>query len=238
MNTPGGNTIAAAEHTFALLLALARRVPAAHRSLTEGRWERGKFVGWELRGKTLGLVGVGRIGIEVATRARAFQMRVVGFDPYISRAAALERGIELTDLDQLLAVADVVTLHLPLGEETRHIIDAKRIASMKRGAHLINCARGGLIDEAALLQALDSGQLASAALDVFEEEPKPSAALVGHPRLVATPHLGASTLEAQAAVGVQAANQALAVLLGTGVENAVNLPGPDYDGVPFKFRRR
>lgn len=237
MNTPGANTVAAAEHTMGLLLSLARRIPAANRSLLEGRWERSKFVGWELRDKTLGLLGVGRIGMEVAARALAFKMRILGYDPYISRDAAAAHGIQLTALEAVLETADVISLHLPLVDETRHILDATRLARMKRGAYLINCARGGLVDEPALLAALASGQLGGAALDVFEEEPKPAAALVADPRIVATPHLGASTLEAQSSVGILAARQILGVLRGESFENAVNLPAHDSAGPPFRFRR-
>jgi D-3-phosphoglycerate dehydrogenase len=224
MNTPGGNTNAATELTLALLLALARRIPQANRSLAAGLWEREKFVGWELAGKVLGVVGLGRIGSEVAARARAFRMEVQAHDPFISREAAAARGLRLVALDELIATSDVVTLHVPLGAETKRILGQDEMARMKPGAVIVNCARGGLVDEEALRLALESGHLGGAALDVFETEPKPDPRLIAHPHVVATPHLGASTQEAQASVGIQAARQAIGVLRGTSFENAINVP--------------
>jgi len=225
MNTPGANAIATAEHTWALLLALCRKVPAADASVRRGEWERTRFVGTQLHGKTLGVIGLGRVGRLVAVRGRAFGMRVVATDPYLSEEAARELGVELADLDDLLADADVVTLHVPLTEETRGLLGADRLAQVKEGAFLVNCARGGLVDEAAVAEALASGRLAGAAFDVFEGEP-PAAdhPLLGHDRVVLTPHLGASTVEAQRDVSAQIVDQVLAALRDEDVRNAVNLP--------------
>jgi D-3-phosphoglycerate dehydrogenase len=207
MNTPGGNSVAAAELTLAHMLALARNVTQANAELLQGRWERKKYVGAELAGKTLGVVGLGRIGLEVARRALGFRMVVVGYDPYVSGEVASRSGIRAVTLDELIEQSDVVTLHLPLSEKTRHLVGADALGRMKPGAMLINCARGGLIDEAALLQALESGHLGGAALDVFESEPPTDLRLVQHPRVVATPHLGASTREAQVRVGTEIAGK-------------------------------
>ena len=227
MNTPGANTTAATEHTLALLLALARRIPAADRSLRDGRWERKKFTGFELHSKLLGVVGLGRIGTEVAARAQAFKMRVIGYDPFLTRDRFTDRAIEMVELDELLERADVVTLHVPLSDATRGLVGAAELARMKPGAVLLNCARGSLVDEAALVAALDSGHVGGAAIDAFATEPAPLPALVRHPRVVATPHLGASTAEARDAVGKQAARQVLDALDGSGYANAVNLPTHD-----------
>jgi len=229
MNTPGGNSVAAAELTLAHLLALARHLPRADADLREGRWERKRYVGVELDGKTLGVVGLGRIGREVARRARGLRMEVLGYDPYVSSQAAADLGVRVAPLDELLASSDFVTLHLPLSDESRHLLDARRIASMKRGARVINCARGGLVDEAALLAALDSGQLAGAALDVFESEPPTDLALVRHPAVVATPHLGASTTEAQERVGTEIAAKIRDYLRTGAILDAVNFPSMDRE---------
>jgi D-3-phosphoglycerate dehydrogenase len=207
MNTPGGNSVAAAELTLAHLLALARNVTQANAELRQGRWERKKYIGTELAGKTLGVVGLGRIGREVARRALGFGMAVVGYDPYVSGEVAADSGIRPVTLDRLIEQSDAVTLHLPLSEKTRHLIGADELARMKSGAMLVNCARGGLIDEAALLDALESGYLGGAALDVFESEPPADLRLVQHPRVVSTPHLGASTREAQVRVGTEIAGK-------------------------------
>ncbi|MCE5269788.1 phosphoglycerate dehydrogenase [bacterium] len=228
MNTPSGNTVAAAEHTWGLLLALARKIPAAAASFKAGKWERGKFVGNELCGKTLGVVGLGRIGSEVARYAQAFRMRVLAYDPFISESRAAEQEITLAPLEELFEKADVVSLHLPVTEETRKLVGVKLLGKMKKSALLVNCARGALVDEAALLAALNEGRLAGAALDVFSKEPPESLDLVLHEKVVATPHLGASTREAQINVGVQIAEQIEAVLSRNVYDNAVNLPITDF----------
>lgn len=224
VNAPGGNTIAAAEHALALLLAVARRVPQADAALKQGRWERSKFIGVELRGKTLGLVGLGRVGTEVARRALGLEMHVLAYDPYVPGERARRLGLEPADLETVLRQSDFLSLHVPLTEETRCLINRERLALMKPGAYLINAARGGLVDEAALLEALDSGRLAGAGLDVFSREPATDNPLVSHPRVVATPHLGASTVEAQSQVAVQVAEQIAAVLQGRPAQFAVNAP--------------
>ena len=225
LNTPGPNSIAAAEHTLAVTLALLRHVARADASLRAGKWERKAFVGSELYRKTLGVVGLGRIGREVTSRARAFGMEVLIYDPYVSAAAAEALGATAMPLDALLERADIVTLHLPLLPETRGIIGARELALMKGGAFLINCARGGLVDEAALYEALVSGHLAGAGLDVFEREPPTGSPLLTLPNVVVTPHLAASSAEAQEGVGIVAAETTLAALRGELVDNAVNLPG-------------
>lgn len=225
LNTPGPNAIAAAEHTLAVMLALLRHVARADASLRAGKWERKAFVGSELYRKTLGVVGLGRIGREVTSRARAFGMEVLIYDPYVSAAAAEVLGATVASLDTLLERADIVTLHLPLLPETRGILGTRELARMKRRAFLINCARGGLVDEGALYDALTSGQLAGAALDVFEREPPTDSPLLALPNVVVTPHLAASSAEAQEGVGIVAAETTLAALRGELVDNAVNLPG-------------
>lgn len=227
LNTPGGNAVAAAEQTVALLTSLARNVPQAHADLRAGRWTRKAYVGIELTGKTLGIVGLGRIGREVARRAAGLRMRVLGHDPLVTPEAAEDMGVVHRDLDALLAEADVVSLHVPLAPATRHLLDRDRIARMKPGARLINCARGGLVDERALVEALDSGHLAGAALDVFETEPPPVDGVVGHPRAVVTPHLGASTVEAQERVAVEIAGKVRDYLVDEIILDAVNFPAID-----------
>src|SRR6202795_3444103 len=199
MNTPGGNTISTAEHTFSMMMALARNIPQAHMSMKAGKWDRKSFEGVELYNKTLGVIGMGRIGSELSRRAIAFGMRVIAYDPYLSATRARSLQVELLDeLDDLLATSDFISLHTPLTAETRHILDAARLPKTKRGVRIINCARGGLIDENALLKALQDGHVAGAALDVFETEPLPAESpLRDAPNLVLTPHLGASTAEAQ-----------------------------------------
>jgi D-3-phosphoglycerate dehydrogenase len=225
VNAPGGNAVAAAEHALALLFALARRVAAADASMKRGRWARGDYLGSELTGKTLGLVGLGRVGTEVARRALGLDMRVLVYDPYVPEEHARHLGLEPIDLDGLLETSDVVSLHVPLTEATRGLINAERIARMRPTALLINCARGGLVDEAALLTALDDGRLAGAGLDVYAREPVGADdPLPRHPRVVATPHLGASTVEAQANVAAQIAGEVLAVLEGRPAQFAVNAP--------------
>lgn len=224
VNAPGGNTFAAAEHTWALILAVARRVPAADASMKRGEWRRAEFMGVEVRGKTLGLVGLGRVGLEVARRALAFDMRVLAYDPYVALDLARRAGVEVVDLRTLLGEADFVSLHTPLTQHTRGMIGREQLRWMKAGAFLVNCARGGLVDEDALLEALEEGRLAGAALDVFAREPAPGHPLALHPRVVATPHLGASTIEAQASVARQVAEQVLQVLQGRPAQFAVNAP--------------
>jgi D-3-phosphoglycerate dehydrogenase len=214
VNAPAGNTIAAAEHTLALLLALIRRIPAANASVAAGEWTRSRFGGTELRGKTLGIVGLGRIGVAVAGRARAFEMRLVGTDPGRTPEEVAPLGIELMDLPSLLAASDIVTFHVPLSDETRHLLDDAAIARLRPGAIVLNVARGGVIDEAALAEALTDGRVAGAGVDVFEHEPPRDSPLLGAPNVVLTPHIAASTAEAQVAVGVEVAQRVLEVLEG------------------------
>lgn len=225
MNAPDGNTMTTAEHTLALLLSLARRVPQGNASLKAGRWERKKFVGVELRGKTLGIVGLGRIGRVVASRARGFEMEIVAFDPFVAPEQLRDTGIELAPLEEVCARADFITVHAPLTPETRGIISARELSLMKKGVRVINCARGGLIDERALDAAIREGRVAGAALDVFEEEP-PAAdnPLLSLEEVVVTPHLGASTREAQEGVAVIVAEQMRDYFLTGAVRGAVNVP--------------
>lgn len=227
VNTPGGNTISTAEHTFSMMLALSRNIPQADLSMKKGEWERKKFMGVELYGKILGVVGLGRIGTEVARRALSFEMKVLAYDPFLSSEKAKELGIELVDLAILLKGSDYITVHTPLTDETRHIISDKEFDMMKKGVRIINCARGGIIDEEALVKALEAGKAAGAALDVFEEEPPKSAKLLKLEKAVLTPHLGASTEEAQVNVAIDIANTVRDCLLGRGVRNAVNVPCVD-----------
>ena len=229
MNTPGGNTISTAEHTMALLLSLARNVPKANDSLKAGKWERTKFTGTQLEGKTLGVIGLGRVGLAVARRAQGFGMTVLGFDPFLAADKALEYGVEsVVRLDDIWGRCDFLTLHTPMTAETRNLIGPREIALMKPSVRIINCARGGLIDEAALAEALNSGKVAGAAIDVFEPEPPPADhPLVGHPLVVVTPHLGASTEEAQVSVAVEAARLLSDFLTRGQVRFAVNMPSLD-----------
>ncbi|CAM3343294.1 phosphoglycerate dehydrogenase [Hydrogenibacillus schlegelii] len=224
LNAPYGNMIAAAEHTLAMMLALARHIPRAHQSLVAGRWDRKAFLGFELAGKTLGIVGLGRIGQEVAKRAKAFEMRVIAYDPYLTEERARALAVEKVSFETLLAEADIITLHTPLTDETRNLIDAAAIARMKDGVRIVNCARGGLIDERALYDALVSGKVAGAALDVFAEEPPAGNPLLDLPNVVVTPHLGASTVEAQELVARDVAQEVLNVLRGRPFKNSVNFP--------------
>ena len=224
MNTPYGNAITAAEHAIAMMFALARQIPAADRSTQAGRWEKSRFMGVELSNKTLGIVGCGNIGAIVADRALGLKMRVIGYDPFLSEERAVDLGIERVGLDDLLARADFVTLHTPMTDATRGMLDAKALAKLKPGARLINCARGGLIVEADLAAALDKGIVAGAAIDVFVEEPATANPLFGRDNVVATPHLGAATAEAQENVAVQIAEQMADFLLTGAVSNAVNMP--------------
>src|SRR5438477_5998630 len=224
MNTPYGNSITAAEHTIAMMFALARQIPMADRSTQAGKWEKPRFMGAEVSGKVLGIIGCGNIGAIVADRAHGLRMKVIAFDPFLSPERAVDLGVERVALDELLARADFITLHTPLTEATTNMIDSAAIARMKRGARLINCARGGLVAEADLAAALDSGQVAGAAFDVFVEEPARDNPLFGHPNFIATPHLGAATAEAQENVATEIAEQMADFLLTGAVANAVNMP--------------
>jgi D-3-phosphoglycerate dehydrogenase len=224
MNTPYGNSITAAEHTIAMLFALCRQIPAADRSTQTGKWEKSRFMGVELTGKTLGLIGCGNVGSSVAERALGLRMKVVAFDPFLSPERAIDLGVEKVALDDLFARADFITLHTPLTDATRNLIDAAALAKMKRGVRLINCARGGLVVEADLAAALDSGHVAGAAIDVFVEEPALKNPLFGRDNVVATPHLGAATTEAQENVALQIAEQMADFLLTGAISNAVNVP--------------
>jgi D-3-phosphoglycerate dehydrogenase len=224
VNAPIGNTVAAAEHTLALMLALARNIPQAYQSLKKGEWWRSAFTGIEVRNKTLGIVGLGRVGSEVARRARAFSMRLLGYDPFVTPDYASRLGVELLPLDELLSRSDFITLHTPLTANTANLIGKREFSLMRPDARLINVARGELINEDALLEALESDQLAGAALDVFVQEPPGETPLIKHPKVVATPHLGASTQEAQREVAIEAAEQVLAILEGRPARNTVNVP--------------
>jgi D-3-phosphoglycerate dehydrogenase len=229
LNAPGGNTVSTAEHAFSLLLAVARKIPHADANIRSQNWDKKNFQGVELYNKTLGVIGMGRIGSELSRRAIAFGMRVVAYDPYLSVTRARSLQVELVDeLDDLLMTADFISFHTPLTAETRHILDAPRLRKTKRGVRIINCARGGLIDEAALAQVLQDGHVAGAALDVFEIEPLPvDSPLRSAPNLVLTPHLGASTIEAQESVGIEIAQGIRAALLEGTIRNAVNVPNLD-----------
>jgi len=224
MNTPGGNSISTAEHAFSLILALSRNIAQANSSVKKGEWERKKFMGTELYGKILGIIGLGRIGSEVAKRAASFQMKVIAYDPFLIPERAKSLGIESVKLDTLFKKADYITVHTPLTADTRHIIDGKAIRKMKKGVRIVNCARGGIVDEDALIKAIDSGRVAGAALDVYEKEPPTKTAVVGNNKIVTTPHLGASTEEAQINVAIDIAEAMTDALLHRGIRNAVNVP--------------
>jgi D-3-phosphoglycerate dehydrogenase / 2-oxoglutarate reductase len=224
MNTPFGNSITTAEHAISLMLAVARQIPAANASTHAGKWEKSKFMGVELMGKTLGIIGCGNIGAVVADRAQGLKMKVVAFDPYLSPERAMDLGVEKVEFDEMLARADFISLHTPLTDATRGIINAGAIEKMKTGVRIVNCARGGLVVEADLKAGLDSGKIAGAALDVFAKEPATENALFGHPAMVVTPHLGASTTEAQEKVAQQVAEQMADYLLTGAVANALNMP--------------
>ncbi len=228
MNAAGGNTISTAEHTMSLLLRLTRNVPQATAALKGGRWDRSAFMGVELYGKTLGIVGLGKVGSEVAVRAGAFGMRLLVYDPYLSEEKARELEAEpVNQLDDLFKKADFITVHTPLTPETRGLIGEKQFALMKKGVRIVNCARGGIVDEKALIEAIRSGKVAGVALDVFEQEPTQNKELLGLPQVVATPHLGASTEEAQINVAREIAVSVRDCLLGRGIRNAVNVPSVD-----------
>jgi D-3-phosphoglycerate dehydrogenase len=229
MNTPGANAVAVAELTLALMLALARKVPAANASMHAGKWEKKSLQGAELRGKTLGILGLGRIGLEVARRAKGFGLEVIGSDPFVSAAVARENGIRLGSLEELIAEADYITLHVGLTPQTTGVINAKTLAAMKKGVRIINCARGELIDDAALIEALKSGQVAGAALDVFVSEPLKDSPYAALDNVILTPHIAGSTAEAQEAVGIQIAMQVREYLKLGVVQNAVNLPSLSHE---------
>ena len=232
MNTPFGNSITTAEHAITLMLALAREIPQADASTQAGKWEKNRFMGVEITGKTLGVIGAGNIGSIVCDRAHGLRMKVIAYDPFLSPERARDLGVEKVDLETLLKRADFITLHTPLTDKTRNIIDAKAIAAMRKGVRIVNCARGGLVDEHALREALDSGHVAGAAFDVFTEEPATANPLFGHPNVVCTPHLGAATTEAQENVALQVAEQMSDYLLSGAISNAVNFPSITAEEAP------
>jgi D-3-phosphoglycerate dehydrogenase len=232
MNTPFGNSITTAEHAIALMFALARQIPEANAQTQAGKWPKNDFMGVEVTGKTLGLIGAGNIGSIVASRALGLKMKVVAFDPFLTEERAVEMGVEKAELDTLLAKADFITLHTPLTDQTRNILSRENLAKTKPGVRIINCARGGLIDEAALKAGLESGHIAGAALDVFQTEPAKESPLFGTPNFVCTPHLGASTTEAQVNVALQVAEQMADYLVNGGVTNALNMPSLSAEEAP------
>ena len=232
MNTPFGNSITTAEHAIAMMFALARQLPAADASTQAGKWEKNRFMGVELYAKTLGLIGAGNIGSIVADRANGLKMKVIAYDPFLSPERAVEMGVEKVELDALLARADIITLHTPLTDKTRNILSAEALAATKKGVLIVNCARGGLVDEVALRAGLESGHIGGAGFDVFVEEPAKANVLFGAPNFVATPHLGASTSEAQENVALQVAEQMSDYLLTGAVTNALNSPSITADEAP------
>ncbi len=233
MNTPFGNSITTAEHAIAMMFAVSRQLAAADASTQAGKWEKNRFMGRELTGKTLGIIGCGNIGSIVASRAIGLKLRVIAFDPFLTADRATEIGVEKVELDELLRRADIITLHTPLTERTKNVISREAIAAMRDGAMLINCARGGLVDEVALREALDSGKLGGAGIDVFTEEPAKENVLFGAPNLVCTPHLGAATTEAQENVALQVAEQMSDYLLRGAVSNALNMPSVTAEEAPI-----
>ena len=224
MNTPFGNSITTAEHAIALMMALARQIPEANASTQAGKWEKSRFMGVELTAKTLGIIGCGNIGSIVAERALGLRMKVLAYDPFLSEERAVKLGVHKVELDDLLARADVISLHVPLTDRTRNVLSAEALAKTRPGVRIVNCARGGLIDEAALAEAIRSGHVAGAALDVFAEEPATESPLFGLANVVCTPHLGASTTEAQENVALQVAEQMADYLIDGAVQNALNMP--------------
>ncbi|WMS44760.1 phosphoglycerate dehydrogenase [Acuticoccus sp. MNP-M23] len=233
MNTPFGNSITTAEHAVAMMFAVSRQIAAADASTQAGKWEKNRFMGRELTGKTLGIIGCGNIGSIVASRAQGLKMRVIAFDPFLTAERAQEIGVEKVELDELFPRADVITLHTPLTEKTKNVVSREAIGAMKKGAMLINCARGGLVDEQALREALDSGHLGGAGIDVFAEEPAKENVLFGAPNLVCTPHLGAATTEAQENVALQVAEQMADYLVRGAVSNALNMPSITAEEAPI-----
>ncbi|MFV0643260.1 MAG: phosphoglycerate dehydrogenase [Sphingomonadaceae bacterium] len=232
MNTPFGNSITTAEHAIALIMALARQIPEANEQTQKGEWPKSKFMGVEVTGKTLGLIGAGNIGSIVASRALGLKMKVVAFDPFLTEERAVEIGVEKSDLDGVLTRADFITLHTPLTDQTRNILSRENLAKTKPGVRIVNCARGGLVDESALKDMLESGHIAGAALDVFAEEPAKDNILFGTPNFICTPHLGASTNEAQVNVALQVAEQMADYLVNGGVTNALNMPSLSAEEAP------
>ena len=233
VNAPTGNTVAAAEHTIALMLALARNVPQANSNLKSGKWQREKLIGTELRNKTLGIIGLGNVGSEVAKRVQAFEMHVVAHDPFVSKEYARNLKVDLVPLDQIFREADFITLHVPLTAATKQFIGSKELAKLKPTARIINCARGGLIDEEALIKAIEAGKIAGAAFDVFDKEPVTDSPLFKEDKIIVTPHLGASTIEAQATIAKDISEEVLAVLQGRFSKYAVNAPYIAPEIVPF-----
>ncbi|MCB2060817.1 MAG: phosphoglycerate dehydrogenase, partial [Novosphingobium sp.] len=232
MNTPFGNSITTAEHAIAMMMALARQIPEANTRTQAGEWPKSAFMGVEVTGKTLGLIGAGNIGSIVASRALGLKMKVVAYDPFLTEDRAVEMGVEKADLDTLLSRADFITLHTPLTDQTRNILSKENLAKTRKGVRIVNCARGGLIDEAALKDALEAGHVAGAALDVFAEEPAKDNVLFGAPNFICTPHLGASTTEAQVNVALQVAEQLSDYLVNGGVTNALNMPSLSAEEAP------
>jgi D-3-phosphoglycerate dehydrogenase len=232
MNTPFGNSITTAEHAIALMFALARQIPEANAQTQQGLWPKNGFMGVEVTGKTLGLIGAGNIGSIVASRALGLRMKVVAFDPFLTPERAIEMGVEKVELDTLLERADFITLHTPLTDQTRNILSRENLLKAKKGVRIINCARGGLVDEAALKELLDSGHIAGAALDVFQTEPAKESPLFGTPNFICTPHLGASTTEAQVNVALQVAEQMADYLVNGGITNALNVPSLSAEEAP------
>ncbi len=232
MNTPFGNSITTAEHAIAMMFALARQIPEASASTHAGKWEKNKFMGVEVYGKTLGVIGCGNIGSIVADRGVGLKMNVIAFDPFLTEERAVEIGVKKVELDELFRSADFITLHVPKNDKTKNMINKDSIATMKKGVRIINCARGGLINEADLKSALDSGHVAGAALDVFDVEPATENPLFGHPNLVCTPHLGASTNEAQVNVALQVAEQMADFLMTGAITNALNMPSISAEEAP------
>ena len=232
MNTPFGNAVTTAEHAISMLLASTRQIPQAHQSTVSGKWEKSRFMGAEISGKRLGIIGCGNIGAIVADRAQGLKMKVLGYDPFLTEDRAKQLGIEKVELDELFAQADYITLHTPLTDATRNIISADAINKMKKGVRIVNCARGGLVDEMALYAAMKNGHVASAALDVFETEPARESPLFELDTLVATPHLGASTTEAQEKVALQVAEQMADYLNNGAVSNALNMASVTAEEAP------
>lgn len=214
INTPDSNTISACEHTLAMILSMSRWIPQAHNDLTIGQWNRKKYVGVELNNKVLGIIGLGRIGLEVAKRAKAFNMTIIGFDPFITDEQAKKNGIQLKSMEEVLKEADFLTVHTPLTKDTKYMIDYEQFDLMKKGIRIVNCARGGIIREEALVKALDEGIVEAAAIDVFENEPPLDSPLLSHPKVITTPHLGASTKEAQLNVAIDVAKKVYNYLTG------------------------
>lgn len=228
MNTPGGNTVSAAELTVSMILSLCRNIPQADKSMKEGKWERKKFTGIELDGKTIGIIGLGKIGLEVAKRLKSFNIKIIGFDPIISKTSASRYDIELKNLDELAGMSDIITVHVPLTPDTRDMISDKFISKCKQGVKIINCARGGIVNEHAVIKAIDSGKVSGAAFDVYESEPPENTELINHPKIICTPHLGASTEDAQEKVALQIGEQIVDYYNGNGFNGIINSESIKY----------